>query len=322
MSIPSVAVVAFNRFSPFHFSVPCIVFGDVLPGHRLFDLSICAGEPGEMRSRQGFSIETPFGLEALTQADIVIVPYWRDPAERPNLEMLDALVAAHKRGAVVVGLCLGTYVLAYAGLLDGHKAGTHWEFEQDFLTRFPNVRLDTNALYVEDDRLVTSAGTAAGLDCCLYLVHRVHGRSIANKVARRMVIPPHREGGQAQFIEYPLPVSTRDANINNLLDYLRNNLDKSHTLDELADYSLMNRRTFTRHFQKATGRSVGTWLMGERLQRSQELLETTSHSIERVAELVGFQSAASLRQHFRARFNVTPTEWRRTFQAGDKVVKP
>ncbi|MBJ6800956.1 GlxA family transcriptional regulator [Geomonas propionica] len=316
MPVPSVAVVAFNHFSPFHFSVPCIVFGDVLPGHKLFDLKICAGEPGEKRSRQGFSIDTSFGLEELAQADIVIVPYWRDPAEKPNQELLDVLVAAHRRGALVVGLCLGTYVLAYAGLLDGRKAGTHWEFEQDFVTRFPRVHLDTNALYVEDDRLVTSAGTAAGLDCCLYLVHREHGRAIANKVARRMVIPPHREGGQAQFIEQSVPVSTRDANINNLLDYLRNNLNKAHSLDELADYSLMNRRTFTRHFQKATGRSVGAWLMSERLQRSQELLETTSHSIESVAELVGFQSAASFRQHFRSRFNVTPTEWRRTFQAG------
>ncbi|WP_224962373.1 GlxA family transcriptional regulator [Geomonas subterranea] len=315
MSVPSVAVVAINHFSPFHFSVPCIIFGDILPGQKLFELKICAGEPGPLHSRQGFSIETSFGLEALEQADIVIVPYWRDPAERPNQGLLDALRAAYKRGALVVGLCLGTYVLAYAGLLDQRRAGTHWEFEQDFVSRFPNVQLDTNALYIEDDRLVTSAGTAAGLDCCLYLVHREHGRAIANKVARRMVIPPHREGGQAQFIEQPVPLSTRDANVNKLLEYLRNNLGKAYSLDELADHSLMSRRTFTRHFQKATGMSVGAWLMSERLQRSQELLETTGHSIETIAELVGFQSAAYLRQHFRARFNVTPTEWRKTFQS-------
>nr|WP_239027916.1 helix-turn-helix domain-containing protein [Geomonas subterranea] len=131
-----------------------------------------------------------------------------------------------------------------------------------------------------------------------------------------MVIPPHREGGQAQFIEQPVPLSTRDTNVNKLLDCLRNNLDKAYSLDDLADYSLMSRRTFTRHFQKATGMSVGAWFMSERLQRSQELLETTSHSIKTIAELVGFQSAASLRQHFRARFNVTPTEWRKTFQTG------
>ena len=316
MPVPSVAVVAFDNFSPFHLSVPCIIFGDILPGRKLFELRICAGEPGRLRSGQGLSIETSFGLDALSQADIVIVPYWRDPAERPNQELLDALAAAHSRGARGVGLCLDTYVLAYAGLLEHRRAATHWEFERDFVSRFPDARLDTNALYVDDDRLVTSAGTAAGLDCCLYLVHQYYGRAIANKVARRMVVPPHRDGGQAQFIEQPVPVSTQDARVNNMLEYLRNNLDKPHSLDDLARYSVMSRRTFTRHFHKATGLSLGEWLMAERLQRSQELLESTSHSVETIAELVGFQSAASLRQHFRTRFNVTPTEWRKTFQGG------
>ena len=314
MSVPSVAVVAFNHFSPFHLSVPCIIFGDILPGRKLFELRICAGEPGMLRSVQGLVIETPFGLDALAEADIVIVPFWRDPAERPNQELLDALAAVHVRGGQVVGLCLGTYVLAYAGLLEHRRAATHWELEQDFVSRFPDVLLDTNALYVDDDRLVTSAGTAAGLDCCLYLVHRRYGRAIANKVARRMVVPPHREGGQAQFIEQPVPVSTNDARMSSLLEYVRNNLDKPHSLDDLARYSVMSRRTFTRHFHKATGSSLGEWLTAERLQRSQELLELTSHSIETIAELVGFVSAASLRQHFRTRFNVTPTEWRKTFQ--------
>lgn len=314
MPVPSVAVVAFNHFSPFHFSVPCIIFGDILPGHKLFELRICAGEQGILRSDQGLSVEAPFGLDVLVAADIVIVPFWRDPAERPNQKLLDALVATHARGGQVVGLCLGSYVLAYAGLLDNHKAATHWEFEQDFVNRFPDVQLDTNALYVDDNRLITSAGAAAGLDCCLYLVHQHYGRAIANRVARRMVIPPHREGGQAQFIEQTVPVSTQDVRMNNLLDYLRNNLNKNHNLDDLASYTMVSRRTFTRHFQRATGRSVGEWLMAERLQRSQELLESTSHSIETIAELVGFQAASSLRQHFKIRFDVTPSDWRKTFQ--------
>lgn len=228
--------------------------------------------------------------------------------------MLDALVAAHTRGSQVVGLCLGTYVLAYAGLLKNHKAATHWEFEQDFINRFPDVKLDCNALYVDDDRLITSAGTAAGLDCCLYLVRQHYGSLIANKLARRMVIPPYREGGQAQFIERPVPVSSQNSRINMLLDYLRNNLNKAHGLDELASYNRMSRRTLTRLFHKATGMSVGDWLIGERIQRSQELLESTSLTIEAIAEQVGFQSATSLRQHFKNRFDVTPTEWRKTFQ--------
>lgn len=314
--MPSVAVVAYNRFSPFHLSVPCIVFGDLWPDTRLFDVKVCAGEPGPLRSNQGLSIEASYGLDALAEADIVIVPAWREPAERPNQALLDALVAAHARGAQVVGLCLGAYVLAYAGLLDRREAATHWEFEQDFVSRFPNVRLNTNALYVDDERLITSAGTGAGLDCCLYLVRQHHGSAMANKVARRMVIPPHREGGQAQFIEQPVPVSTQDAKINRLLDHMRRNLSQPHQLDALAQHTGMSRRTFTRRFHKATGLSVGEWLIAERLQRSQELLETTSHSIETIAELVGFDSASSLRQHFKATFDVTPSEWRKTFQGG------
>jgi transcriptional regulator GlxA family with amidase domain len=314
MAIPLVAVVAFNHFSPFHLSVPCIIFGDLLHDQKLFELKIYAEESGPLFSNEGLSVQSSLSLEELAQADIIIVPSWRDPAEKPNQAMLDAMVEAHARGNQVVGLCLGTYVLAYAGLLKNHKAATHWEFEQDFINRFPDVKLDCNALYVDDDRLITSAGTAAGLDCCLYLVRQRYGSAIANKLARRMVIPPYREGGQAQFIERPVPVSTQDARINTLLDYLRNNLNKIHGLDELARYSMMSRRTFTRQFYKATGMSVGEWLLIERLQRSQELLESTHLAIDAIAEQVGFQSTVSLRQHFKHRFNVTPSEWRKTFQ--------
>ncbi|ALQ50594.1 GlxA family transcriptional regulator [Nitrosomonas ureae] len=314
MSVPLVAVIAFNHFSPFHLSVPCIIFGDLLHDQKLFELRIYADEPGKLRSNEGLSVESSLSVDELAQADIIIVPSWRDPAEKPDQSMLDALVTAHARGSQVVGLCLGTYVLAYAGLLKNHKAATHWEFEQDFISRFPDVKLDCNALYVDDDRLITSAGTAAGLDCCLYLVRQHYGSVIANKLARRMVIPPYREGGQAQFIERPVPVSTQDARINMLLDYLRNNLNKVHGLDELSHYIMMSHRTFTRQFYKATGMSVGEWLLVERLQRSQELLESTSLPIDAVAEQVGFQSATSLRQHFKHRFDVTPSEWRKTFQ--------
>lgn len=314
MSVPLVAVIAFNHFSPFHLSVPCIIFGDVLHDQKLFELKIYADEPGKLCSNEGLSVESSLSVDELAQADIIIVPSWRDPAEKPDQSMLDALVTAHARGSQIVGLCLGTYVLAYAGLLRNHKAATHWEFEQDFISRFPDVKLDCNALYVDDDRLITSAGTAAGLDCCLYLVRQHYGSVIANKLARRMVIPPYREGGQAQFIERPVPVSTQDARINTLLDYLRNNLNKVHGLDELSHYIMMSRRTFTRQFYKATGMSVGEWLLVEHLQRSQELLESTSLPIDAVAEQVGFQSATSLRQHFKHRFDVTPSEWRKTFQ--------
>lgn len=315
MKTPNVALLVYDHFSPFHVSVPCIVFGDhVLPGHKLFNLTLCAGEPGPLHSAEGLSFGPAMGLEALETADIVIVPGWREPAERPHQPLLDALCSAYRRGATVVGLCLGTYVLAYAGLLNGKRASTHWEYEQDFLQRFPAVVLDTNALYVEDGRLITSAGTAAGLDCCLNLVRLSHGSTIANKLARRLVIPPHREGGQAQYIEQPLPATTQDSRINQLLDHLRENLQQDFSLDELAQRVLMSRRSFTRHFQNATGLSVGAWLLAERLKRSQELLESTVTSIDRIAGLVGFQSASILRQHFKKRFGVSPRDWRRTFQ--------
>ncbi len=319
MSVPLVAVVAFNHFSPFHLSVPCIIFGDLLHDQKLFELRIYANESGALRSNEGLSVESSLSVDELAQADIIIVPSWRDPAEKPDQSMLDALVIAHERGGQIVGLCLGTYVLAYAGLLKNHRAATHWEFEQDFISRFPDVKLDSNALYVDDDRLITSAGTAAGLDCCLYLVRQHYGSVIANKLARRMVIPPYREGGQAQFIERPVPVSTQDIRINTLLDYLRNNLNQAHGLDELAQYSKMSRRTFTRQFYKATGMSVGEWLIVERIQRSQELLESTSLPIDAIAVQVGFQSATSLRQHFKNRLDVTPSEWRKTFQGKQPI---
>ena len=185
--------------------------------------------------------------------------------------------------------------------------------EKDFCVRFPRVRLDMNALYVDEDRLITSAGTGAGLDCCLYLVRAYHGPKIANKVARTMVIPPHREGGQAQFIEQPMAVSTQDSQVNRLLDYLRENLGKQHSIDELATRAAMSRRTFTRHFHKATGMTLVDWLVNERLQQTRELLETTSIPIERISELTGFQTPLSLRQHFKKRFHVSPRDWRRTF---------
>lgn len=210
MSALTVAVIATAGFSPFHFSVPCIIFGPSMPEPDMFRVEICAEKPGMIQSDIGLSINVEFGLERLDVADIIIVPYWNNPAEKPSQAMLDKLINSWQRGAEVVGLCLGTYVLAYTGLLDGHRAATHWEYENDFTERFPAVNLDSNSLYSSDERLITSAGTAAGIDCCLDIIRSHYGSAIANKVARRMVVPPYREGGQAQFIERPVPTSSRD----------------------------------------------------------------------------------------------------------------
>jgi transcriptional regulator GlxA family with amidase domain len=256
----------------------------------------------------GLSIIVEQGLDLVDQAEIIIVPWWHNPAEKPAQALLDKLVAAWQRGAEVVGLCLGTYVLAYAGLLDERRAATHWEFERDFSERFPQVHLDSNALYTRDARLITSADTAAGIDCCLDIIRQHYGSAIANRAARRMVVPPYREGGKAQFIERPVPETTRDGKINALLASLRENLHQPQDLDSLSRTLSMSRGTLTRHFHKATGMSLGEWLTAERLQRSQLLLETTSISIETVAEKAGFDSPVSFRQRFKSRFGVSLSE--------------
>ena len=294
-----------------------MVFNMELPEQRLFDLKIVAPDGQPLPADRALMVFPDGGLELTETADILVVPGWHDLSTPPQPDLADALARAHARGAHVVGLCYGAYALAYAGLLDGKRASTHWMAEQDFCKRFPCVKLDLNALYVEEDRLITSAGTGAGLDCCLYIVREYYGAKTANKVARIMVIPPHREGGQAQFIEQPMAVSTQDAQVNRLLDYLRENLTQQHTVDELATRTAMSRRTFTRHFSKATGMTLVEWLVNERLQRSRELLETTLLPVERISDLVGFQTPVSLRQHFRKRFQVSPRDWRRTFGQGE-----
>ncbi len=314
MHRPHVAVLAFNQISPFHLSVPCVVFGDGHPGSTGFDLEVCAAEPGALTTSAGFDIAVPLGLEALSRADIVIVPSWRNPDERPPEALLKALVQAHQRGARIVGLCLGAYVLAEAGLLDGRKATTHWEFASDFARRYPAVELNAEVLYLDDGGVLTSAGTAAGLDCCLHLVREQYGSDVANRLARRLVVAPHRQGGQAQFIDQPVPADTRNSRLTELTDWVRSHLDQPHSLDSLARRALMSRRSFTRHFRQLTGTTVGAWLLSERLALSQRLLETTDHSVVQIAALTGFGSAVSFRYQFRQAYRVSPSHWRQTFR--------
>jgi transcriptional regulator GlxA family with amidase domain len=309
-----VAVLAFDRISPFHLSVPCLVFGESLPGERIYQLVVCAVEPGRLTTTAGFELNVEQGLEALHDAQTIIVPSWHNPDVRPPQALLDALVAAHERGAHLVGLCLGAFVLAETGLLDGRQATTHWAWARVFAERFPAVRLDADVLYVEDGNLLTSAGTAAGIDCCLHLLRQHCGAKAANKVARRLVVPPHRQGGQAQFIEQPLPATARDDRLSDLLDWVRANLDQPHSLDSLADKVLMSRRTFTRHFRQLTGTALGDWLLAERLALSQRLLESTDQPIDSIAELAGFGSPVSLRHHFARSFAVSPRSYRQSFR--------
>jgi transcriptional regulator GlxA family with amidase domain len=309
-------VIAFDRIRPFHLSVPCAVFGEdrAEGGVPPFDVRVCAAEPGPLTTTAGFTLGALPGLGALAYADVVIVPSWRDPEETPPAALCRALRRAHARGALLVGLCLGAFVLAHAGLLDGRPATTHWIAADAFAHRFPQVRFDPDVLYIDDGDILTSAGTAAGIDCCLHLLRRLAGTPAANYVARRLVVPPHRQGSQAQYVQQPLAARGRGDRLSGLLDWIRAHLDAPHTLDSLAQRALMSRRTFTRRFRLTTGATVSAWLLSERLARAQQLLETTGQPIDTIAQRAGFSSAASLRQHFAQAFGTSPTAWRREFR--------
>ena len=311
----TIAVVAFDRISPFHLSVPCIVFEDRgFDGQPRFELRVCAAEAGPLRTQAGFSIGLEYGLEGLDDAGVVIVPSWRNADERPPEPLLQALRRAHARGAQIVGLCLGAYVLAEAGLLDGRRATTHWHWSEHFAHRYPQVRLQWDVLYVEDGELTTSAGTAAALDCCLHLLRRRCGAELASRVARRLVVAPHRQGGQAQYIEQPVPASAQDERLSGVLSWALEHLDQPHSLDALAERALMSRRSFTRRFRQTTGTTVAQWLLNQRLARAQRLLESTDRPIEAIAADTGFGSAVSLRQRFAAALKTSPTAYRREFR--------
>ncbi len=317
-SAATVAVLAFDAISLFHLSVPCLVFGESGKdaGVDSLVLKVCAAEKGPLRSTAGVGVHAPYGLEDLDDAGTVIVPSWRDPSQPAPRAMLDALRQAHAGGARIVGLCLGAFVLADAGLLQGRRATTHWLCADRFAQRYPSIELDDEVRYVDEGDVVTSAGTAAGLDCCLHLLRSDWGAEVANHVARRMVLAPHRQGGQAQFIEQALPVSGASHRLSNVLEDVLGTLDQPHSLDDLALRAAMGRRTFTRHFRQLTGTTVGQWLLNQRLSLAQRLLETTDRSIDAVAADAGLGSAASLRQHFAQAFHISPSAYRRQFGAG------
>lgn len=312
---PLIAVVAFHGVIPFHLSVPCLVFGEGIPEDNPFDILVCAGEAGPIKTSAGFGLTDLAPLEVLERADAVVMPGWRDTLEDPPERLRDAFRRAYERGAQIVGLCYGTHVLAAAGLLEGRRATTHWELAGEMARRFPNVDIDPEVLYVEDGNVLTSAGTAASLDACLYVLRQRLGATIANRAARRLVIPPHREGGQAQFIEQPLPKAAADTRLAHLIDAVRERLEESHTLDTLASEAKMSRRSFTRHFKALTGTSVKAWLLTERLTLAQRLLESSDRTIDTIAQDAGFGSVAALRQRFRDAFGVSPTTWRANFRA-------
>lgn len=317
----TIAVIAFDGISPFHLSVPCIVFGDDLLklGAPRYRLLICGEKTGPTPTMSGFTIEVQRDLRSLAEADTVIVPAWRDPGERAPEALLRALRKAHARGARMVGLCLGTFVLAEAGLLDGRAASTHWAWAEEFERGYPQVALNRNALYIDDGDILTSAGTAAAIDCCLHIVRSDHGAEIANRIARRLVVAPHRHGGQAQYIEKPLPTDGGEDQLGGTINWAIEHLNEPLSLDQLAERAGMSLRSFTRHFRKKTGTTFTQWLLNHRLAAAQRLLETGSCSIDHIAEMAGFGSTVSLRQHFTRAFSISPASYRRQFRENSSL---
>jgi transcriptional regulator GlxA family with amidase domain len=300
-------------------AVPCEVFGIDRSelGVPWYRHRVCAVEPPPIRSSMGFTIDTPFGLDDVVKADTVVVPAWGAAQldDDPPAPLLDALRTAHRRGARILSVCSGAFVLAAAGLLDGRRATTHWMHAEALAARYPQVEVDPDVLYVDNGDVMTSAGTAAGIDLCLHVVRLDFGAEIANAVARRMVVPPHREGGQAQFVEAPVtsgePGSDRFAAT---LEYMLEHLDEPLSVEGMADQAAMSPRTFARRFRATTGTTPGQWLVRQRVLLAQRLLEITDDPVELIALRCGFGTAAGLRLHFRRVLDTSPLVYRRTFR--------
>ncbi|WP_443749539.1 GlxA family transcriptional regulator [Asticcacaulis solisilvae] len=312
-----VSVVAFDRISPFHLSVPCLVFGEDRSDIGLppCELRVCSGEPGPLNTKVAMGLIASHDLSGLDDADIIIVPSWRAVDERPSQALSAALRAGKARGALIVGLCLGAVAIAASGVADGCEITTHWLHADRLRDLYPAVTVTPDVLYVESGNVITSAGVAAALDCCLHIVRRLWGAEAANQLARRLVLAPHRQGGQAQFIERPVAKRVTTDAFARTIDAVLAMLNQPHDLDSVAAMAGMTRRTFTRRFQKAFGMSFGQWLIERRVALAQQLLETTQRPVEDIAYEAGFGSPVSLRQHFAARLGVAPVQYRRAFAA-------
>jgi len=316
----SVAVYAFDGMSPFELGCVVEVFGLPRPelGVPWYDFKVCAESPRPLRAVGGFTLATEFGLDDLAAADTIVVTAVPDVRGEVPPGLLDALRQAHERGARIVSICSGAFALAAAGLLDGLDATTHWKYAQILAERFPAVRVDPDVLYLDRGRILTSAGSAAGLDLCLHLVRLDHGPAIANAVARRLVLPPHRDGGQAQFIEAQFlqgpGVGRADGGgIARSMDWALENLAAPITVADLARIARMSERSYLRNFSRATGTSPLRWLVGRRVAAARALLESTDDPVERIGAAVGFADPATFRHHFGRAAGTSPSAYRRTF---------
>lgn len=312
---PLVAVLAYDGVNAFELGMAIEVFGRFGARHCVYEAVVCAVQPRRrLVADGGVLLAAEAGLEVLKRAHTIVVPGWEKIDVVPPEALLAALRKAHARGTRIASICSGAFVLAAAGLLDGRRATTHWANVETLARRYPRVRIEPDVLYVDDGEILTSAGLAAGLDLCLHIVRRDHGAEVANEVARRLVVAPHREGGQAQFIRRPLPVEG-DV-LGRVLAWAQRNVAGDLSVARLAAEARMSRRTFIRRFGDTVGATPGDWVLQLRVEHARRLLETRKLSIERIAIAAGFGSADALRHHFRQRLKTSPARYRMTFRAG------
>jgi AraC family transcriptional activator FtrA len=309
-----VVALAYDRLALFEFGIVTEAFA--LPRPELnvpwYTFSVCSIDTTPLRATGGVTLRASDGIGALRRADTIVIPGWRDADEPPPAALLTALQRAHRRGARLLSICSGVFVLAAAGLLDGKRATTHWRYAERLAARFPKIRVEPDVLYIDEGRVMTSAGSAAGIDLCLHVIRKDYGARIANQVARRLVVPPHRDGGQAQFIPSPVPQESTQG-LARLVEWAQTNLDRQLTVAALARQARMSPRSFARRFRAELGTTPHRWIIHQRVLAAQHRLETTDDSVDRVAEAVGLQTAATLRQHFQQRLGTSPTAYRRRF---------
>jgi AraC family transcriptional activator FtrA len=309
-----VVALAYDGLCTFEFGCTVELFALARPelGVDWYDFAVCAAEPGPIRAAGGITVQAPYTLALLAQADTIVIPGWRDAAELPAPALVAAIRAAHARGARLCSICSGVFVLAAAGVLDGLPATTHWRYTEQLARQYPAIQVLQDDLYVDAGQVITSAGSAAGLDMLLHLVRRDYGAKVGNLVAQRLVVAPHREGGQAQFLPRPMASDER-GRLSRLMDWLRSNLDQPHTIPSMAERAALSARTLQRQFQEATGMGPAAWLTRERVALAKELLESPELALGQVAERAGFGSEESLRHHFRRIAATTPGAYRRAF---------
>jgi AraC family transcriptional regulator, transcriptional activator FtrA len=315
---PLVVALVYDGLCAFEFSCAAEVFGLARPelGPDWYRFETCS-RGRSVRSQYGMHMRAANGLERLHAAGTIVIPGWQGIDVPVPQAILDALRAAHARGARLLSICSGAFVLAATGLLDGRRATTHWRYAEALQHRYPKICVDPNVLYVDEGSVLTSAGSAAGLDLCLHLVRRDYGSAIANQVARRLVIPPHRDGGQAQFLERPVEDRERKSgqpkSLSVLLDKIRKRPGESWRIGELARLAAMSERTFMRRFRAATGLSPADWVIRARVDAARELLENTGLPIDHIAERCGLGTPTTLRHHFRKKVGVSPAQYRKRF---------